>query len=144
MFSPEWQNAIQRSDLTKVKKSWKMGSGPGSPFGLEDKAPWASWMFNCGGFTDSPHLHKQEARGLDTIQATSFLVATCTSFKTILKQRKICKKSWNQEKSWEIISLKISWNFHRLVSSFKVCKIADIFAKCLLHYSFSYMYMYVH
>ena len=43
-----------------------MDSGPGSPFGLEDKT---SWMFNFGGFTDS---HKQETRGLDTIQATSF------------------------------------------------------------------------
>ena len=32
-----------------------MGSGPGSPFGLEDKA---SWMFTFGGFTDSPHAHK--------------------------------------------------------------------------------------
>ena len=40
--------------------------------GLEDKAPRNSWMFNFGGFTDSPHPHKQETRGLDTIQATSF------------------------------------------------------------------------
>ena len=31
-----------------------------------------SWMFNFGGFTDSPHPHKQKNRGLDTIQATSF------------------------------------------------------------------------
>ena len=38
----------------KSIKFWKMGSGPGSPFGLEDKAPWTSWMFNFGGFTDSP------------------------------------------------------------------------------------------
>ena len=51
---------------------WKMGSGPGSPFALEDKAPWTSWMFNFGGFTDSPHPHKQDTRGLDTIKATSF------------------------------------------------------------------------
>ena len=29
-------------------------------------------MFHFGGFTDSPHPHKQETRGLDTIQATSF------------------------------------------------------------------------
>ena len=57
----------QGCDLTKVKKSWKMGGGPGSPFGREDKAPWTSWMFNFGGFTDSPHTHKQETRGLDTI-----------------------------------------------------------------------------
>ena len=46
-----------------------MGSRPGSPFALEDKA---SWMFNFWGFTDSPHPHKRETRGRDTIQATSF------------------------------------------------------------------------
>ena len=57
----------------KSTKSWKMGSGPGSPFGLEDKAPWTSWMFIFGGFTDSPHPQKQETRGLDAIQATSLL-----------------------------------------------------------------------
>ena len=55
----------------KSINSWKMGSRPGSPFGLEGKAPWTSWMFNYGGFTDSPHPHKQETGGLDTIQATS-------------------------------------------------------------------------
>ena len=37
---------IQRCDLTKRKKSWRIGSGPGSPFGLQDKAPWTCWMFN--------------------------------------------------------------------------------------------------
>ena len=54
------------------KKSWRMGIGPECPFGLEDKAPWTSWMFNFGGFTDSPHPRKQETRGLDPVQATSF------------------------------------------------------------------------
>ena len=29
-------------------------------------------MFNSGGLIDPPHPHKQETRGLDTIQATSF------------------------------------------------------------------------
>ena len=29
-------------------------------------------LYNFGGFTDSPHPHKQETRGLYTIQATSF------------------------------------------------------------------------
>ena len=46
----------QGCDLTKV--TWKimiMGSGPGSAFGLEDKAPWTSWMFNFGGFTVLPY-----------------------------------------------------------------------------------------
>ena len=33
-----------------------MGSGLGSPFGLEDKTP----LFNLEGFTDSPHPHKLE------------------------------------------------------------------------------------
>ena len=53
---------------------WKMGSGPGSPFGLEsDKAPpEPPGCLIFGGFTDSPHPLKQETRGLDTIQATSF------------------------------------------------------------------------
>ena len=47
-----------------------MESGPGSPFGRQDKAPLN--LLDVGGFTDSPHPHKQETRGLDTIQATSF------------------------------------------------------------------------
>ena len=59
-----------KTDLKK--KSKEIVNGPGSPFGLDDKAPWTSWMFNFGGLTDSPHPHKQETRGLDTIQATSF------------------------------------------------------------------------
>ena len=48
-----------------------MASEHGSPFGLEDKAPWTS----CLIFEDLQTLripHKQETRGLDTIQATSF------------------------------------------------------------------------
>ena len=71
-----------------------MGSGPGSPFGVEDKAPWTSWMINFGGFTDSPHPHKQETRGLDTIQTTSLfsLVAISLLSRTFLRQREICKK----------------------------------------------------
>ena len=40
--------------FTKTKHPEKMGSGCGSPFGREEKAPWTSWMFNCGGFTDAP------------------------------------------------------------------------------------------
>ena len=61
----------------KSKKSLKMGSGPGwlgLPLVLEDKARWTSWMFNFVGFTDSPHPHKQETRGLDKIQSTSFFL----------------------------------------------------------------------
>ena len=58
----------------KVKISWKMGSGPGSPFGLEDKAP--PEPPGCLILEDLQtlhiHPHKQETRGLDTMQATSF------------------------------------------------------------------------
>ena len=60
-------------DLTKVKYP-EMGSRPGSPFGLDDKDPWTSWMFNFWGFTDSPHPSKQETTSLDTMQATSLLL----------------------------------------------------------------------
>ena len=56
----------------KSNKSWKMGSGPGSLFGLEDKASWMILFFIFGGFADSPHPHKQETTSLDTIQDTSF------------------------------------------------------------------------
>ena len=57
-----------------------MRSGPGSTFDLEDKAPWTSWMFNSGGFTDSPNPHKQETRGLDTIQLLSLLLGFQENF----------------------------------------------------------------
>ena len=30
---------MRACDFYKGETSWKMGSGPGSPFGLEDKAP---------------------------------------------------------------------------------------------------------
>ena len=73
----------QGCDLTKVKKSWKLGSRPGSLYGLEDRAPWTSWMCNFGGFTNSPHPHKQGFR-----HNTGYF----SSFKKILRQRKICKK----------------------------------------------------
>ena len=59
-------------------KSWKMGSRPGSPFGHEDKAPWTSLIFHFGGFTDSPHPHKQQTRGLDTIQAQAWYLTEAT------------------------------------------------------------------
>ena len=79
------------------------------------KPPWTSWMFNFGGFTDSPHLHKQETRGLDTIQATSLsLVATSLLSKKVPRQREICKKSWNQEKSWEITGFRKFSNYSQI------------------------------
>ena len=66
-----------------------MGSRPGSPFGLEDKASWTSWKFNFGGFTVFPYAEKHETRGLETIQAT-FFGGYFFSFKKILRQREIC------------------------------------------------------
>ena len=82
-------------------KSWKMGSRSGCPFGLEDDAPWTSWMFNYGGFRDSP-----QTRSLDTIHTLFlFMVATSILSRKFWGQGKFCKKSWNQEKSWEISGL---------------------------------------
>ena len=87
------------------------GSGTGSLFGLEDKAPWTSWMF--GGFTDSPRPHKQDTRGSDTIPATSFNTfhgGYFSSFKRILKQREICQKSWNPGKSQTRMKVSVKWS----------------------------------
>ena len=64
-----------------------MGRGPGNTLG-QGQSP-----LNFGGFTDSPHPHEQETRGLDTIQATSFLGGCFSSFKKILRQREIFKKN---------------------------------------------------
>ena len=89
----------------KSEKSWKMDSGPGSPFGREDNTLWTSWMFHFGGFTDSPHPHKQETRGLQTIQATSFFPWWLLLFFQENLDAKGEKRSWNQEKSWEITDL---------------------------------------
>ena len=85
LFGVDWYAAGVWFD--NCKKSWKMGSGPRSPFGLEDKTPWA---FKFGGFTESPHPHKQETRGLDTIQATSFFSLVATS----LLSRNFLGKGW--------------------------------------------------
>ena len=67
-----------------------MGSKPGSPFGLEDRACSTSWMFNFGRLKDSLDPYKQETRGLDTIQATSFFPWYFSSVKNILTQWEIC------------------------------------------------------
>ena len=88
--------------LDKSTKSWKMGSGPGSPFGPEDKSP--PEPPGCLTLEDLQTLHipnKQETGGLDTIQATSFFPGWLLLFfqnnvlgkerfvKTILKSGKI-------------------------------------------------------
>ena len=99
---PTWWNdpriwCMNYMYLQGCEKTWKMDSGPGSPFGLEDKAPWTCWMFNLRGFTNSPNPHKQETRGLDTIQTTSFFLSLVASSllsrKKILKLDKILQKS---------------------------------------------------
>ena len=63
---------FQGCDSKKVKHPEKLVAGLSLPLVERTKPPWTSWMFNFRGFTDSSRLHKQETRGLDTIQATSF------------------------------------------------------------------------
>ena len=49
---------------------------------------------NCGGFTNSPHPHKQATRGFNWTQhrlPLSFLGGDFSSYKNILRQREICK-----------------------------------------------------
>ena len=86
---------IHRSNNRGVKYHDKMDSRPGSPSGRDDKVPSTSWMFSFGGFTDSPHPHKYETRGLDTIQATSFfhwwLLLIFQAFQDIL-----CLERWGK------------------------------------------------
>ena len=55
---------IQGCELSKVKKSWKMGSGPGSPSPSLPLplAPWTSWMFNFGGYLQTLHIHTNKKR----------------------------------------------------------------------------------
>ena len=85
----------------KILKKWtcvSIWSGGQSP-------PGTSWMFNFGGFTDSPHPHKQETGGLDTIHVTcsfflSFflsLVATSLLSRTFWGKRKILRQKENPE-----------------------------------------------
>ena len=82
---------------SKAKNPQKWVAGLGLPSAERAKNPWTSWMFNFGGFTDSPHPHKQETRGLDAIQATSFLPWWLLNFEAtgdspkILKSGKILK-----------------------------------------------------
>ena len=62
-----------RCDLTKVKNPEKWVAGLGLPLVLEDKPPLKPP--GCLILEDLQTLHiphKQETRGLDTIQATSF------------------------------------------------------------------------
>ena len=83
-------------------KKIKMGCGPGSPVGVEDKAPWTSWMFNFWGqFTYSPYPHKQET-GHNTGYFFLSWVATSLLSRKFWGKGRFVK---NQEKSWEITGL---------------------------------------
>ena len=85
--------------LTKVNIPEKMGSGPG----CRGQSPLNPWMCGFGGFTDSPHPHKQETRSLDTIQAISLLS------RTFWGKGRFVKKSWNQEKFLNNSDLALPW-----------------------------------
>ena len=80
------------------KKSWKMDSRPGSPLGLEDKAPRTSWMFNFGGFADSPHSHKQETLEVWTQYRLPFL----GGLGDLSKIRKSCRKNPGKWQAWRL------------------------------------------
>ena len=56
-------------------------------------------MFNFREFTDKPHPHKQETRGLDTIQGyfSLSLVATSLLSRDIFRQSEICEEKKNPE-----------------------------------------------
>ena len=56
----------------KVKNPEKLVAGLSPPLVSRTKPPKPHGCSIFGGFTDSPHPQKQETRGLDTIQATSF------------------------------------------------------------------------
>ena len=94
--------------LDKSKKCWIMASGPGSPFGLEDKTPWTSWMFNFGGLSTSPQTRNLRF-GHNIL--LSFL---CGSINVLLfffsrkfwGKGRFVQKTWNQEKSWKITRLR--------------------------------------
>ena len=75
----------------KSNKSWKMGSVPASPFGLEDKAPEPP---GCLLLEDYRLVTNKKQEVWDTIQVTSFFPWwLLLSFKNILRQRKICTKN---------------------------------------------------
>ena len=61
-------------------------------------------MFNIGGCIQTRHIPtKKELEGWTQCSLLlSFLGGYFSSFKKILRQREICKTSWNHEKSWEI------------------------------------------
>ena len=93
----------QGCDLTKVNKSGKMGSRPGSPFSLEDKPPRTSWMF--GGFWRIYRLCTNKKLEVWTQYRLllSFLGVYFSSFKKFLRQKKrFVKNPELRKKIWEI------------------------------------------
>ena len=86
---------MQGCELTKVTNPAKMGSGPGSPFGLEDKAPYKSP--GCFILDDLQNLHIPTNKKLEVWTQyrllLSFLGGYFSFFDKFLRQRDICKKS---------------------------------------------------
>ena len=74
---------------------------------VSTKPPWTSWMFNFWGFADSPQTPTNKKLEVWTQYRLllSYLggYMHLSSFQNFLRPREFCKKkSWNQEKSWEI------------------------------------------
>ena len=64
MKHPLWMQRHNQHFTQKLKSCFKVKKKktPGSPFGLEDKAPWTSWMLNFGGLyrlSTSPQTRNQ-------------------------------------------------------------------------------------
>ena len=95
-------------ELTTLKNPGKRVAGLGLALVSRTKPPEPPGCLILEDLQTSPHPHKQETRGFGHNTGYFFLPSVDTSslFKKILRQRKIVKKSWNQEKFWEIIGLK--------------------------------------
>ena len=81
-----------------LNKSWKVGSRPGSPFGVEDKAPWTYWMFYFWRIYRLSTDKKLEVWTQYRL-LLSFIGGYFSSLKKILRQRETYK---NPEKSQDI------------------------------------------
>ena len=80
----------------KSKKSWKMDSGPGSPFGLDGQSPLN--LLDVSFCKDLQTLHIPTNKKLEVWSQYrllfSFLGGYFYSVKNIFRQREIRKKSW--------------------------------------------------
>ena len=87
---------VQCDEPKRRKKSWKMGIGSGSPFDLEDKASWTSWMWiflRIYRLSTSEQNKKREVWTQYSLPLSLIMSGYFSSFKNILRQREICKKS---------------------------------------------------